>query len=88
MENEARERQLKALRRAISILGGQVKVANILGVKQGHVSAWLNRFRIPPTKILAIEKATLTAGELITRHDLDCEIYPMEDSNHVNQAAA
>lgn len=45
------------LQTAISILGSQEKLAESLGVKQQHVSYWLNN-RVPAERCRDIERAT------------------------------
>lgn len=67
MENTS----LSHLQRAVAVAGGQVALAKILGLKQGHIWWWLNRSkRIPANQVLAIEAAT---G--ISRHDLRPDVF-------------
>lgn len=59
---------MEALKRAISIAGGQAALANSIGVRQQNVWNWLNRgSEVPPEHCHPIELATL--GE-VTRQDL------------------
>lgn len=46
-----------AIERAVGLLGGQTKTANLLGppVKQGHVYQWIRRGRPPYDYCAAIE---------------------------------
>lgn len=64
-----------ALRRAISIVGGQTALSKKIGkVKQPHIYNWLNRDKCVPAEfVLAIEAAT---NGQVTRHDLRPDIYP------------
>ncbi len=51
----------QALRKAVSIAGGQASLARVIGspVKQQHVYAWLNNRRgVPAEYAMAIEDAT------------------------------
>lgn len=61
------------VRLVISSVGGQVALANALGVKQQTVSDWAKRGRFPTLRVLAIEKLT---G--FPRHELRPDIYPSE----------
>lgn len=63
-----------ALRRAISLCGGQSALAGKLGRKQQHVWFWLNEAKkLPPEVAIGIETAT---GGAVTRHELRPDIYP------------
>jgi len=65
------------VKRAIELAGGQLKLANLVNVKQCTVSAWLLRNKkIPAQHVLAIEKAL---NYKITRHELRPDLYPKED---------
>lgn len=60
------------LKKAIEQAGSQQALAALLGVRQSHVSNWLNRDkRVPVERVLAIESAT---G--VPRHELRPDIYP------------
>ena len=62
------------LKKAIKLAGGQTALAEMIGVTQSHVWAWLNRNkRVPAAHVLKIEKAT---G--VSRHELRPDIYPRE----------
>ena len=74
--------QLESLRTAVQIAGGQLALANQLGIKQGHVWSWLNtgRQRASGRYVLAIEAAT---G--VSRHDLRPDIFgphPQREPTH------
>jgi DNA-binding transcriptional regulator YdaS (Cro superfamily) len=47
----------EALEEAINIIGGQVALARLLGIKQQSVSQWLEN-GVPYRRVVAIEKAT------------------------------
>lgn len=64
---------ITALERAIEVAGGQTALAGKIGLKQGHVWAWLRRGkRVPAEHCAAIERAT---GGAVTRHDLRPDIF-------------
>lgn len=67
---------MKAIERAIDILGGQSALARAIGgpVKQGHVWYWLNERdgQVPAEHCLAIEAAT--EGR-VSRHELRPDVY-------------
>ena len=59
---------LEALKKAISIVGGQRKLAQICGVSQAAVSKWLNGIsKIGEDKAILIEQAL---NGLVTCEDL------------------
>jgi TorA maturation chaperone TorD len=63
-----------ALAAAVDLVGGQAKLARILGVTQPNVWHWLHKSeRVPGEYVLKIEEAT---GGRITRHDLRPDLYP------------
>ena len=49
---------IEALKEAIRRAGNQTKLAEAIGVTQGHVSQWLHRKKVPAEKVVPIEKAT------------------------------
>lgn len=59
-----------AIHQAIRAAGSQAKLAAIVGKKQGHVSRWLSRRRIPAQLVLPIEAAT---G--VSRHELRPDVF-------------
>ena len=63
---------MKALDRAISILGGVCRTATSLGVVQGTVSNWRKRERVPADRCRAIESAT---GGAVTCQDLRPDVF-------------
>lgn len=64
-------KRISALDRAIAIAGGTAALANWIGVTSQAISQWK---RIPPGRVIAIERAT---G--VSRHDLRPDLYPRED---------
>ena len=63
-----------ALAAAVDLVGGQAKLARILGVTQPNVWHWLHKSeRVPGEYVLKIEEAT---GGKIGRHDLRPDLYP------------
>lgn len=63
-----------ALAAAVDLVGGQAKLARILGVTQPNVWHWLHKAeRVPGEYVLKIEEAT---GGRISRHDLRPDLYP------------
>lgn len=65
---------LPALQDAISRAGGQVALAQRLGIGQGAISNWIHKTkRVPAERVLAIEEAT---G--VSRHELRPDLYPRD----------
>lgn len=61
------------LQKAIGVAGGQTALARALGVRQGHVWAWLNRTgKVPANHCLRIEE--VTKGK-VTRYDLRPDVF-------------
>jgi len=59
---------------AVEIVGGQAKLARLLGVTQPNVWHWLHKSeRVPGEYVLKIEEAT---GGKVSRQDLRPDLYP------------
>lgn len=68
---------MDGLRTAISVCGGQTGLASRLGVRQGHVWAWLHRTGVVPAEhVIPIVRATSGA---VTPYQLRPDIYPDPD---------
>lgn len=64
---------IKALRRAVGILGTQKALADRLGKSQAHISKWLNRDKKVPAEVCAdIEAAT---GGAVTCEQLRPDVF-------------
>lgn len=61
-----------AIERACERVGGQVQLADALGVTAQAVNQWVSKNRVPPERCAAIETATDGA---VTRHDLRPDIF-------------
>jgi DNA-binding transcriptional regulator YdaS (Cro superfamily) len=76
---------LKALQRAVAIVGSQNALAKALTeatghrVYQSHVYKWLNGRRLPAEWCIPIERVT---NCMVTRYELRPDIYP-EVTDHV-----
>jgi TorA maturation chaperone TorD/DNA-binding transcriptional regulator YdaS (Cro superfamily) len=69
-----------ALAAAVDMVGGQAKLARMLGVTQPNVWHWLHKSeRVPGEYVLKIEEAT---GGRISRHDLRPDLYPKSMTDH------
>lgn len=73
---------VKALRRAIAVVGGQSHLARELSaltgkpIRQGHIWAWLNRtLEVPPEIAPYIEAVTSERGDPVSRTEL-CPSFP------------
>lgn len=65
---------LKALEKAIEIIGGQTVLARVCGIKPQTINVWRKKFgRAPAERVLQIEKAV---NGRVSRHDLRPDIYP------------
>lgn len=61
----------------IKLAGSQLKLANLINVKQCTISSWVNRNKkVPSQHVLTIEKAL---ENKITRHEIRPDLYPKED---------
>ena len=67
-----------ALQKAIELAGGQVALAERLGVRQSTLSYWLlhSKRGVPGEYALKIEQLT---GRLVRRYDLRPDLYPRKD---------
>lgn len=76
-----------ALKKAVSLLGGQTALARACDVKQAYIWNWLNRDgRTPAEYVLDVSKAT---NYEVTPHDLRPDIYPnVSDGLPAGHAAA
>jgi DNA-binding transcriptional regulator YdaS (Cro superfamily) len=64
---------IQALRKAIKEVGGQAKLAKLLGKKQGQVGNWLHRDKKVPAAVCAdIEAAT---GGAVTCQQLRPDVF-------------
>jgi DNA-binding transcriptional regulator YdaS (Cro superfamily) len=64
---------IQALRKAIKSVGGQAKLAKLLGKKQGQVNNWLHRDKKVPADLCAdIEAAT---GGAVTCQQLRPDVF-------------
>ena len=59
------------IQEAIDAAGGQSALARLLGINRSSVNEWKKRGKIPPTRVLAVEKAT---G--VSRYKLRPDLYP------------
>jgi len=60
------------IERACIVLGGQVKLADALGVTPQAVYLWKKSGKVPAERVLAVEAAT---GGGVTRHELRPDIF-------------
>ena len=66
----------EGLEAAILKAGGQTELANLLGIRQSHISNWKNRNkRVPAERVLDIERVT---G--VSRHELRPDLYPRDNA--------
>ena len=65
----------EALDRAIDVLNGQTNLATSCGKKQGHVSYWIEKGRIPSEHCIAVELATTSIGKPVTRYELRPDVF-------------
>lgn len=72
----------QALARAVETAGGQTALARAVDTRQQNISLWL-RNGLKAEFVLAVEKVT---G--VSRHDLRPDLYPREDKESTEGAAA
>ena len=66
----------EGLEAAILKAGGQTELANLLGIRQSHISNGKNRNkRVPAERVLDIERVT---G--VSRHELRPDLYPRDNA--------
>lgn len=76
----------RALEAAVTMVGGQSKLARLLGVSQPNVWHWLNKAeRVPAEYVLPIEAAT---GGRVSRHDLRPDLFPKAQADEAAPGAA
>ena len=64
----------EALSRAIDLVGGPSEAGRCLGVTRQCVIGW-KKTRIPAERVLDLERLTLDAGDVITRHELRPDVF-------------
>lgn len=67
-----KQSSFSAVAKAVHIVGSQSELARRLGVKQGHVWAWINKTGAPAEYCLDIEKET---GGKVTRYQLRPDVF-------------
>ena len=77
------------LSKAINIVGSQVLLASAIGIKQGHVWAWLNKTKkgIPGEYVIDV---ALQTNWQVTPHELRPDLYPHPEDglpDHLRQVA-
>ena len=74
------------LARAVKQHRYQSALAEAIGVKQQNIWHWLYITGVVPAEhVIKIEHATKEKGQIVTRHELRPDIYPMsEEKNAVN----
>ncbi len=63
---------MSAIKSLVSSLGGQTKVAEMLGVKQSHVWNWIHRGQAPAKyirKLSAFSNGEISIGTLLADHE-------------------
>jgi len=65
--------QSTAIIRACEVVGGQARLAALLGVTPQAVHLWVKRNLCPAERVLGIEQAT---GGRVARHELRPDLYP------------
>jgi len=64
---------MKTIKDATAIVGGQAKLAKMIGVTPPTVYQWLKGARpVPATRCIAVEDAT---NGVVTRHDLRSDVF-------------
>ena len=67
-----------ALNKAVQLFKFQSALAKEIGVKQQNIWHWLNKTGVVPAEhVLKIEMATRKKGDVVTRHELRPDIYPI-----------
>ena len=65
----------EAFTKAIDLAGSQSELARRIGgkVRQQHISAWLQRGKVPEDQVLSVARAVAFQ---VTPHELDSAMYP------------
>lgn len=63
---------MSAIKKAVKIIGGQTKLATVLGTKQSVVFHWINRHGQAPAKYIAriseLTNGQVTVADLLADH--------------------
>jgi DNA-binding transcriptional regulator YdaS (Cro superfamily) len=71
-----------ALAKAVVVFRFQRSLATEIGVHQQSVWYWLYKSGVVPAEhVLNIENATRAKGEVVTRHELRPDIYPLQEAS-------
>lgn len=73
-KEEIKAQRRAALAAACDAVGGEAKLAELIGKTRSHISTWKWRGMIPAEQALPIERAS---G--ISRHVLRPDLYPLEE---------
>lgn len=59
--------------KAVKVVGGQTKLGKLLGVTQGSVWDWMNKYEQAPAKFIRkiseLTEGKVTTGELLADHE-------------------
>jgi DNA-binding transcriptional regulator YdaS (Cro superfamily) len=76
--------RMSALQKACEAVGGQARLAELIGVSAQAVNQWVSGARpLPAERVIPIERATVdeeTGKPRVTRHELRPDIYPVEQT--------
>ena len=65
------------IKKAVKIVGGQTKLGNALGVSQGSVWDWINKYGQAPAKhiprISDLTHGEVSVNDLLADHQKECE---------------
>lgn len=71
---------MNAIQKACDAVGGQARLAELIGVTAQAVNQWVSGARpLPAERVLSIEKATIdpeTGEPKVPKHELRPDIYP------------
>lgn len=63
---------MNAIERVCELMGGQTALAKYLDVTPQAISDWVRKGRVPPARVLSIEKAV---NGRVTRHELRPDVF-------------
>ncbi len=77
-----------ALHKAVKVVRFQAELARLINKKQQDIWSWMHETGVIPAEyVLKIESATRDAGQMVSRHELRPDLYPLDGELPCNKVA-